>query len=154
MDAQNKVLFYTFRTFPQNLLNKLELPIEPFIFGKLNDDLKRFKKYLAEYNPTDIIGFAKGDYSRFERVTINNMGYHKKVLSIDTREYPLIVPEEPYKSIQLSRKPTDTFCNWTMFQIAHIANPLSIKVQFIHIAPKDIFDLKDFFTECASQQNT
>ncbi|WKZ30305.1 MAG: hypothetical protein QY314_00850 [Candidatus Dojkabacteria bacterium] len=137
-------LFYTFRTFPTLLLSSLELQNAPFIFGNLKQDLINFQDSFTKHRPTQIIGFAKGSYSRFETITINHFGRNKRVLATDIESYVLHFPHNGFGNIKLSRRPTNTFCNWTMFQIAHIAKPLNIPVQFIHIAPKDILDLKDF----------
>lgn len=137
-----KVLFYTFRTFPIELIDTKDV----FIFGKLKEDLKVFEKKILNESPDLIIGFGlvKGK-SRFERIAINK--FNNGVISETSPEfYNLEFPDKGFNTIKVSTKPTNSFCNWTMYKITDFLNEESLltKMSFIHINKDSINDLLSY----------
>jgi hypothetical protein len=123
-----RILFYTFRTFPHNLLIDYGLEYT-FKFGKLHKDLSILESTIADMQPDLIVGFSLSYNSRQETIAINrfnngvinkNEPSEIKLSHIDTSPFPD------------STLPTRTFCNWTMFKIAQ-----KHRVSFHHICRED-----------------
>lgn len=133
------MLVYTFRTFPyKSALSKF--CDNYFVFGKLKDDLKKFVRIVGQRRPDLIVGIAKSskNYSRFERKAINQFNKTGVISKDGAPSYKLYYPSKGYKAIKLSDKPTDSFCNWTMYKIAEYINKSKTRLMFVHIKEKDI----------------
>ncbi len=137
-----KLLVYTFRTFPHS--HKLEdIFGTVFVFDKIKDGLIKFENLILKNQPNLILGVAKSNYkfSVFEPKAINQ--FHKKgrVSKNEKFEYPLFVPHINNSVFKVSNKPTDSYCNYTIFKIAEFLESESlniVKFSFVHILPKDI----------------
>lgn len=135
-----KVILYTFRSFPYLALFPEK---EVFLFGKLKEDLTEFREIILKEKPDHILGFALvKSKSRFERVTINK--FNNGVINKNSTDfYTLDYPENGFNTIKLSIKPTNSFCNWSMYKIANFLEyeGLMTKISFIHINKDGISDL-------------
>jgi len=136
---QTNGILYTFRTFPYKEILKHEFK-ELFIFGTLRDDFEKLIKVINKKKPRYIIGVAKSpwEYSQFEREAINQFHGKGKLSNKSRSSFKLYHPQKGYKSIRLSKYPTDSFCNWTMYKIAEHIQGNSIKLLFIHTTEMDI----------------
>ncbi|MFZ5955785.1 MAG: hypothetical protein ACOYT4_05145 [Nanoarchaeota archaeon] len=128
------ILAYTFRT---NSFNK-ELKDyfhDVFVFGKLKQDLVQFEKSILLKNPKLIIGIAKSDKTRFEKIAINN--FNNKLIERSGKDsYNLFVP----KIFDISKIPTNSFCNYTMYRISKFIdeNKLQARFSFLHLNQKEL----------------
>jgi len=148
MDNSSKILIYTFGTFPY----KKELSKffgDYFVFGKLKRDFEDFARLIVKDRPKLILGIARstGNYSQFEKEAINRFNKTGIISRAGSSSYELYYPKKGYKSIGLSDKPTDSFCNWTMYKIAEYVNKLKIRSMFVHITGKDLKCLIEFLNE-------
>lgn len=128
------MLIYTFRTFPH--ITQLEATFsDVFIFAKLKDDWTAFADLLAQ-NPEQVIGIAltKGP-SREEPIAINKFN-HGKVIRDGKDQLGLYTPG----IFPLAKKPTHTFCNWTMYHVQHYIHQhaLQTSLSFIHVNTDDL----------------
>lgn len=128
------ILVYTFRTFPWIEELKTVFP-EVFVFGKLNEDLEKFKQEIEIKKPKVILGLAQGRYTRIETKAVNKFQVTKKIIKGGPEEYLLYTPEELKELFPFSKKTTDSFCNWTMYKIQDylVKNRLNTRLIFIHI---------------------
>ena len=140
-----KILIYTFRTFPF----KDDLPYKNFkVFGKINDDIKIFCQEIITTRPDRIMGVAKstGKYSTIEKYSINQFNQNKKILSDAPEYYELDVPVNLKEYFHVRTKPTKSFCNLSIFKIKRFLdeNKLDIPFTFIHVLQKDLKRLPSF----------
>jgi hypothetical protein len=134
------MLVYTFRTNP--FKDKLkEIFPDIFIFDKLNEDFKIFSNKILKEKPDKILGIAKSDISQSETKTINQFN-NKKIDKNGRENYNLT----PWSNFDISKKPTTSFCNWTMYKIAKFIedNNLNTKLSFVHLSKKDLDKLINF----------
>ncbi len=129
------MIIYTFRTFPWID----ELPRDSFVFGKLNEDFEKFKEVILRNKPDLILGIAKSDKTRVETRAINRFNKTKKIIKDGPESYSLYTPDFA-KGFKLASKPTDSFCNWTMYKIANFLEEekLSTKLSFIHTTKENL----------------
>ncbi|MFA6974251.1 MAG: hypothetical protein WC238_06005 [Parcubacteria group bacterium] len=134
----NNLLIYTFRTNPLIERVRVVYP-ELFIFGKLKADLVVFKNKLIKEKPKLILGFAIGKTSQFEKIAVNRFN-EKKIVRDGAESFELFIPDNAFKS---SIKPTGSFCNWTIYQLANFIaeNKLDCKLIFVHVEEKDYLNL-------------
>jgi len=134
------ILFYTFRTFPWFDDLKSIIGQDVFVFGKLKEDLEKFKKLIDENQPDIIIGIAKSPHqsSQMEAYAINN--FHGKKIDKNSKIelYKLHCPK--IENIKLNDRPSNTFCNWTMYKISEYLDQKNIdtKLIFIHTKKDDL----------------
>ncbi len=123
-----KILLYTFRTFPDDLLGKYGLE-NTFRFGKLHEDIAKYEKIIASKKPEAIIGFSLSRSSRQEMSAINRFN-----LGLIDKDGPTEIKLSPIESslFPASTSPTHTFCNWTIYKIAR-----NHKVSFYHLREED-----------------
>lgn len=131
-----KILTYTTRTYPypdvlQSIFNQV------FIFGDLKKDLKIFKDIIDREQPDLIIGIADSTRSRWEPIAINRFHGDKLLVKNGPEQYNLFIPND---KLPAATQPTDSFCNWTMYHVAHHLNIQSynIKLAFTHINTADL----------------
>jgi pyrrolidone-carboxylate peptidase len=129
-------LVYSFRTNKHLDRFKVE-GIEVFVFGKLKEDLNRFQELIEELSPKTIIGLAEiKTQSRLETLAINSFGQKGKVSKLGKDSYPMYTQTQmPFLK---SRRPSNSFCNWTMYKIAEIISAQNIKSSFIHFNRNDV----------------
>lgn len=135
------MLVYTFSTFPH--IQKLEEGFgDVFIFQKLKKDLEDFKELVLKKRPDCILGVAKsrGTKSRFEKYALNRFHGDKKIIKRGEERLEMYIPKFVPSSFLISFKPTDTFCNWTMYRISKWleTNHIETKLVFIHVLAKDM----------------
>lgn len=70
-DVNSKILLYTFRTFPKDLLEEITPKYDVFVISKIKDDLEKLKQLIETNNPANVIGFALSKDSRQEQLAIN-----------------------------------------------------------------------------------
>lgn len=131
-------MIYTFRTFPAiDQLRKLDNDV--FVFAKLKEDLARLEEILVTQKPDYILGVAitKGP-SRLEPMAVNQFN-HGKVMHGGPDALKLYVPPSLPTGFIIAKKPTHSFCNWTMFraQSLIIQKGLQTKFVFLHLNPAD-----------------
>ncbi|HLD41740.1 MAG TPA: hypothetical protein VJB06_01790 [archaeon] len=136
-----KGLCYTFRTFHFLPILKEVFP-EIHVLGKLKLDIEKFCTRILESNPDYILGIAysrKGSF--FERKAINQFNSWK-IEKSSIEEFILNIPKKP--RFKLSKKPTTSFCNYSMYRIKYFLkkNNLNIPFSFVHLNEKDINLLK------------
>lgn len=140
------MVVYTFRTFP--LVDQLySLSSDIFVFSKLKKDLITLTKKLELDRPQYVLGIAgtKG-FSRIETTTINKFN-NGTIVKGRTDELKLFVPSNlPF---QPAPRPTRSFCNWTTYQLQTFIseNGYHSKLMFIHLNPKDIKELFNYFSK-------
>lgn len=122
------MILYTFRTNKHTKKFK-----DIFIFGKLKEDFKSFTELIQKKNPKLIIGLAEVKAkTRIESIAVNRFGKTGIINKAGKKLYKLHVPKDlPFP---ISKKPTTSFCNWTMYKISE----LGIPVTFIHFNVMDI----------------
>jgi pyrrolidone-carboxylate peptidase len=140
-------MIYTFRTSP--FKDELQKQFkEVFIFGSLKKDFEEFKRKIAESKPKYIIGIAKTENnSQFETTAINQFNSTKKINAEGKLEFNLHIPtNNPFK---ISKKASDSFCNWTMYKIAQYIeeNKLDTKIIFIHLNQLDLPTVKSLIAK-------
>jgi len=128
-----KIFCYSFRTYPQ--LERLTCIYDDvFVFGALNQDFVRARQIILGTKPKLILGFATPGKSepRIEPIAINQFNRTKKIVTSGPSQYNLFIPE--LVDISIASKPTDSFCNWTAYKIAHLVSThgLKTKVTFVH----------------------
>lgn len=137
-----KVFLYTFRTFPcKDQLQSIDNEI--FIFGKLKEDLVRFVKIIQKEKPKYIIGVALSETdSKIESYAVNMFSELKKIQKDGPDRIDLYVPNTDL--IKISPHHTTSFCNWTIYRIAHYVthSNLTSKLMFVHINSNDITKLR------------
>lgn len=128
------MLVYTLRTFPY-IAELEEYFGEVFVFSKLKQDWRAFEK-LLDNQPDSVLGVALTDGpSREEPIAINTFNCGTVVKSgVDQLELHTLGLFPPAK------KPTRTFCNWTMYHTQNYINQhnLQTKFSFIHINKNDL----------------
>lgn len=133
------MIIYTFRNYPH--LDKLkEISSDVFVFSELKRDFVSFTKLIVNGNANVIIGIANTKYhSRLEPVAINRFN-NGKLRRNGADELELFVPNELKSDFVLAKIPSNSFCNWTMYNIQSFINDnnLSCKLTFIHHNKKDI----------------
>lgn len=113
------MLIYTFRTCP--FVNSLHNHFDDvFVFGRLKDDMKRFRDILANSATDFVVGFAASTkpYSVVEKAAINQFNRTKKVDPNGPGQFELYVPSLRLPSITLTKDTTDSFCNWVMYNVS------------------------------------
>lgn len=135
-------LVYTFRTSKYREEFR-KIGVEVFVFGKLHDDIIKFQKLIDPTKPKQIIGLAEiKSPSRFETLAINAFGKSGKVNRNGKESYVLYVPSNT--DFSKSNKPTNSFCNWTMYKISELVDIKQTKVSFLHFNQKDIPKVFDY----------
>tara|TARA_Y100000034_G_scaffold89939_1_gene108296 strand:+ start:321 stop:761 length:441 start_codon:yes stop_codon:yes gene_type:complete len=140
-------MIFTFRTaFCKKDLKKIDK--NTFVFGKLKQDFAKFSLKIIKENPSLIIGVANsGSNTRLESKAINQYNKTKSISKNGEKEYGLFTPHSP--PFTVSRKATDSFCNWTCYQISKLINEnnLKTKLVFIHLNMQDFGTFKKFIAE-------
>ncbi|MBI2102319.1 hypothetical protein HYT55_00635 [Candidatus Woesearchaeota archaeon] len=144
------ILAYTFRTFPYP--EELRKEVDSlFIFGKLKEDVQRFSKLIFEQKPTMIIGVASthSGHSLFEPKAVNRFNRTGIVIKEGEEELLLNVPDLQSTTFRVSRKPSSTFCNYTMYRIKSFLEreKLTIPFAFTHVKREDIKRLKEILLQ-------
>lgn len=143
-----KSLIYTFRTFP-HIEELKEMFPNVVVFGKLKEDLDKFFELINTTKPDIILGVAKSNdaHSYFEPLTINKFNKTSKIDKNGKEELKLFIPNLTKTNFKISKKPTTSFCNYSMYKIKnHIEQKeLKTKIAFIHIVKKDINTIKTCF---------
>ena len=127
----NKLLIYTFRTFPR-IEELRKLYPELFVFGKLRNDFDEFKVQIQLKQPTIILGIGRGKTTRFESIALNKFNQNR--INKQGREsYKLFVPK--IETIPTAVSGTTSFCNWTMYKVAEFIEQekLSTHLTFLHV---------------------
>ena len=139
-----KTLIYTFRTFLHIEELKQIFP-EVIVFGRLKEDLDNFCKQIMKEKPDMILGIALSNDSVFEPKAINHFNGNLKIIKDGKEELSLFVPNLQNQDFKVSAKPTDSFCNYSMYKIKHFLeeNNLDIPFAFTHIKKEDIKKLID-----------
>lgn len=138
----HSTLIYSFRT--NKLLDKFKGEgVEVFVFGRLHEDLEKFKTLIHTTKPTHIIGLAEvRQSSRFEKIAVNKFGKRGTINKAGKDFYSMHIPADAL--FPLSSQPSKSFCNWTMYKIAeYIAND-NIKLSFVHFNRGDFEKVCDF----------
>jgi hypothetical protein len=140
-----KNLFYTFRTNPFKDDLKKELP-NLIVLGNLKEDLQTIRDKLINEKLDFIIGFAKSNRSCFEKIAVNNFN-NKNIAKGGKEEFSLFVPR--LNLFNTSVKPTNSFCNWSMYKISGMIEKekLDSKLIFVHFREEDYPDLIKFAKE-------
>lgn len=127
-----KVIFYTFRSAPflaelQNTFGDL------FIFKSLKQDLPLIFKRIEQEKPHLVLGLGTSKRTTQETQAINQFNKTKKIIDGAASDYPLFIAPI---NIPLSTIPTDSFCNWTAYHLAHHlhAHQSAVKLSFLHIS--------------------
>ncbi len=132
----HSTLVYSFRTNKDVDLFR-NAGIGVFEFGKLKEDLLIFCEMIKQIHPTRIIGIsAVVGESRFETEAVNVFGKHGTVNMGGRDRYQLHVPTE--KPFATSKKPTTSFCNWTMYKLSEVVEGSSANVTFLHYTKADL----------------
>ncbi len=125
-----KVILFTFRTFPEDLLESLETTKDQiFIFGKLKEDIERFKEVLKHSDTDHAIGFALSGKSRQETTALNKFNNGSIDVSAPVSRVLKVLDKSPFKE---ASKPTHSFCNYAMFTLSEF-----IETSFFHIKNED-----------------
>ena len=135
------LLIYTFRTnpFKDKLIRNFP---ESFIFGKLKEDFQKFSELITRETPSLVLGIASSNSSsRFEPIAINQFNVNKKIVPMAPTSLPLFIPRNV--PLETSKITTDSFCNWSMYQIANFIenNELDTKLSFAHVNEEDVDDM-------------
>ncbi len=105
---------------------------EVFWFKKLKKDLAEFTKSIAITKPDIILGISgiSGE-SRMETRAINK--FNKGTISRNSREFYVLYC--PKVGLNKAKRPSHSFCNWTMFKIAELIEKMKIdtKLVFLHV---------------------
>lgn len=131
----SKLLLYTFRSVEYQ--NKLGNRV--FVFNKLNEDIEKFFEVLKAEEVDHVVGVGNGPFTRFESQAVNR--FHKKrILQESPESYDLFIPPV---GILTGIEPTESFCNWTAYRIAHFIyeNELNIRQSFLHVKKKESLKL-------------
>jgi pyrrolidone-carboxylate peptidase len=129
-------LVYSFRT-NKHLDKFKEEGVEVFIFGKLKEDLKKFQDLIERLKPKFIVGLAEiKTQSRLETLAINSFGQKGKVNKVGKDFYYIYTQAQaPFPK---SKRPSNSFCNWTMYKIAEIVSTKNTKFSFVHFNRNDL----------------
>jgi pyrrolidone-carboxylate peptidase len=105
----------------------------------MNEDFDKFSKIILEEKPDFVLGIAKSpqDYSQFESIAINYFN-KSKISKNGPEQHSLFTPI--FKPIYISDKPTNSFCNWTMYKISDLIKKekLDTKLIFLHVKVSSI----------------
>lgn len=112
---------------------------------KLKEDLEKMFELISEKKPEMILGVAlgNGEDSVFEPRAINQFHKKEKVVKNGKDEFKLFVPDLKGTSFEISKKPTDSFCNFSMFRVKNWLeeNRLEIPFAFCHVKKEEIKEL-------------
>lgn len=138
----NSSPIYTFRT--NKYVDEFKrADIDVFVFGKLKEDLVTFAELIQKAQPRQIVGLAKvRTSSKLETLAINAFGRDRKVNKTGKDRYSLHTPSGI--DFKKSKKPTKSFCNWTMYKIGEMAAPKHIKNSFVYFNKRDFPKVLDF----------
>jgi hypothetical protein len=119
-----------------------------FILSKLKQDLEVFLKQLEVEKPEFVVGFAelkRGKFSKFESIAVNDYNRNSKVIKGGLDSFKLFIPKDKPNDFRVCKTTTTSFCNYTMYKIAHFINEkqLPTKLVFIHLNEKDIRHFHD-----------
>ena len=135
-DVNSKVLLYTFRTFPIDLLEDLTQKYDVFIISKIKDDLEKFKHLIEANNPKNVVGFALSRDSRQEQLAINKFNSGKIDASAPESRNMKVLTGAPFP---LSSRETNSFCNYAMFSVSEVC-----EASFFHLKKSDFNTFVDF----------
>lgn len=154
----DKIKIYTFRTCPFS--GELRgLFGDVFVFGKLKEDLEKFKLEIVNDKPDYILGIAHipkfYKSSQFETSAINQFQRVKKVSREGIDKYNLFVPDLNNTNFRISKKNGDSFCNWTIYKISEFLSEekLGCKFIFTHLKVEDINNLNGIITNLNRARN-
>ena len=140
----NKLLVYTFRTFPDICELKKQFD-NVFVLGTLKKDINLLCQKIIQNKPSFILGVAKSTSkdSYFEPLTINQFNKDKKVINHLNQAYDLYVPNLQNTGFTLSKKPTTTFCNYAMYKIECFLRKENMRIDhsFVHLSQDKIKEL-------------
>jgi hypothetical protein len=115
------------------------------VLGKLKESLQDFFDLVLEKNPDIILGVALSNSgnSFFEPKTINQFNENAKVEKIGKDEFLLFVPNIKESNFKISSKPSDSFCNYTMYKIKNFLEQKDIDIPFAfsHLKKEQIKEL-------------
>lgn len=145
MRVMNKILVYTFRTFPW--VEELEtISNNIVILNRLREDIALIEDALKSNNYSLVLGIAKGNQkSVFETKGVNQFN-NGSIVKGGKELYPLYYPENGYKSLKTSNTYTKSFCNWGIYKTAQLLEGRKTKHMFLHILESDIELLKEYLT--------
>ena len=137
------ILVYTFRTNPFRKKLKEHFP-DLFVFGSLKKDIQSFSTKIVQEKPEYILGIANEDSSRFETITVNKFSKEKKIDRKGDNLFELYTDKR--MPFPLSKNPTYTFCNWTMYKLTQLIqeNKLNARLMFTHLKQEDLPKLVSF----------
>lgn len=142
----NNILTYTFYSNPFSSQLK-EIFGEVFVFHKISEDFPRLALEILKRKPQYILGVANFKYRipQFEHTTINKFHKKGKVSKTGSDQYPLFLPDLAGTPFRKSPRTDDTFCNWTMYKVAHFLDQekMNTKLMFVHMTDRYLNDLKD-----------
>lgn len=125
------IVVYTFRSvnFTDELREKHD---QLFILDSLKEDFGKLANIIAKQRPTAILGIGNGNNTCYEPITINQFNKTKSVIKDAPTSYLL---DELSNILPASPQPTDSYCNWTMYRLAHLlaTKQIDSKHYFIHI---------------------
>lgn len=127
----SKLLLYTFRSVEY----KDQFDYRVFAFNKLNEDIEKFFALLKAEEVDHVVGVGNGPFTRFESRAVNSF-HTKRILQEGPGSYDLFIPRA---SIPAGIRPTESFCNWTAYRIAHFIseNKVNIRQSFLHVRKKE-----------------
>ncbi len=132
-----RVILFTFRTFPAELLKSLEdIDVEIFIFGKLKEDIERFQNIVKINGANHAIGFALSAKSRQETTALNKFNNGSIDVSASVSRELKVLDKSPFK---VANKPTHSFCNYVMFALSGF-----IDTSFFHVEQEDFVKLATY----------
>lgn len=134
------MLVYTFRSYPH--LKELERIFpDVFVFGSLRDDIVLFRELIKDTG-SNVLGIADSvGQSRIEPIAINKFNNGKLEMA-GPDEVGLFL-DPCLDALEIAKKPTSTFCNWTMYRIQRFIDEerLKCKLTFVHINANDLSKL-------------
>lgn len=138
------ILVYTFRTFPYTE-DLSDIFPNIVIIRKLKEDLEIFYDLIIKQNPDLILGVALSNSTNsiFEPIAINQFHKKSKVIKDGKPKLSLFVPEVEGTDFNISSKPTDSFCNYSMYKVQSFLekNKINTSFSFCHIKKKQIAHL-------------
>lgn len=135
------ILVYSFVSNPFNDQLKEKFKCF-FVLNKLSEDLPRLKVEILARKPRYILGIANFRYKipQFETLAINRFHKIRKVSKEGPPNYPIYVPNLLQSPFIRAIRPSDTFCNWTMYKVVEFIEQqeLDIKLMFVHMREENV----------------
>jgi len=113
--------------------------------GKIKQDLGIIYTQIIKSRPDFILGVALSHTadSVFEAEAVNRFHKTSKVVRNGKEVLSLYVPNTRNTQFLISKKPSSSFCNYSMYQIEHFLeqNQLNIPFAFTHLRKESIVEL-------------